>query len=84
MPAILAMVRPGQAVGGEVPCRGLRRGLCCFWGGCVWTVISPGISWDADGLHLVPRFYLGVGLAIGGIVNLVFGTRSKNRGPDQH
>jgi hypothetical protein len=50
---------------------------------CVWTVISPGISWDASGPHTEPRFYLGLGLALCGIVALVRGFRHKNRGPDQ-
>jgi len=46
---------------------------------CVWTVISPGITWDADGLHIVPRFFLGLGLALAGIVALIFGPRRKDR-----
>jgi hypothetical protein len=50
---------------------------------CVWTVISPGISWDADGLHIVPRFYLGLGWLSAGILTLVFRPRRKDRGPDQ-
>jgi hypothetical protein len=50
---------------------------------CVWTVISPGISWDADGLHIVPRFFLGLGFALAGILALVFGRGRKNRGPDE-
>jgi hypothetical protein len=50
---------------------------------CVWTVISPGISWDAGGLHIVPRFYLGLGWVLGGILALVIGARRKDRGPDK-
>jgi hypothetical protein len=50
---------------------------------CVWTVISPGISWDADGLHIVPRFYLGLAWVMCGIVGLILGPRRKGRGPDQ-
>jgi hypothetical protein len=50
---------------------------------CVWTVISPGISWDADGLHIVPRFYLGLGWVICGIGILIIGPRRKDRGPDK-
>ena len=55
---------------------------------CVWTVISPGISWDAGGLHAPPRFYLGLGWVLGGIVVLAFGPRPLgprrgDRGRDQ-
>ena len=50
---------------------------------CVWTVISPGISWDAEGLHIVPRFFLGLGLVLGGSVALVYRRRRNDRGPDQ-
>jgi hypothetical protein len=50
---------------------------------CVWTVISPGISWDADGPHIVPRFFLGLGLVLGGVVALVFRRSRKDRGPDR-
>ena len=50
---------------------------------CVWTVISPGISWDAGGLHIVPRFYLGLGWTLAGILALAFGPRRKDRGPDK-
>ena len=47
---------------------------------CAWTVISPGVSWDAGGLNAVPRFYLGLGLALAGIVALILARR---RGPDK-
>jgi hypothetical protein len=50
---------------------------------CVWTVISPGISWDAGGPHIVPRFYLGLGLVLAGTLALVFGPRRKGGGPDK-
>jgi hypothetical protein len=50
---------------------------------CVWTMISPGISWDAGGLHAEPRFYLGLGWVLAGILALVFGPRRKDRGPDK-
>lgn len=50
---------------------------------CIWTVISPGISWDADGPHIVPRFFLGLGFVLGSVVALVFRRRRKDRGPDQ-
>jgi hypothetical protein len=50
---------------------------------CVWTVISPGITWDADGLHLVPRFLLGAGFVIAGIVAIVRARRRRGGGPDQ-
>ena len=49
---------------------------------CVWTVISPGISWDADGLHIIPRFFLGLGFVLGGILALFYRPR-KDREPDQ-
>ena len=50
---------------------------------CVWTVISPGITWDADGLHIVPRFFLGLGFVLGGIVAIVRARLRRGGGPDK-
>jgi hypothetical protein len=50
---------------------------------CVWTVISPGISWDADGPHIVPRFFLGLGFVLAGVLSLFYRRGRKERGPDQ-
>jgi hypothetical protein len=50
---------------------------------CIWTVISPGLSWDAGGPHIEPRFYLGLGWAVAGVLALVFRPRRKARESDK-
>jgi drug/metabolite transporter (DMT)-like permease len=42
---------------------------------CIWSAISPGVSWDADGPHATPRFYLGLAWLLAGVVILIWGRR---------
>jgi hypothetical protein len=46
---------------------------------CVWSVISPGISWDADGLNAPPRYYLGLGWVLAGVFVVVWEWRGGPR-----
>jgi len=44
---------------------------------CAWSVLSSGVSWGASGLHVEPRFWLGHGWTLGGVVIMV---RVRRRG----
>jgi hypothetical protein len=44
---------------------------------CVWSALSPGISWDAGGLNATPRFYLGVAWALSGASVVVWTHRGR-------
>jgi hypothetical protein len=46
---------------------------------CVWSALSPGISWDAGGPHATPRFYLGVAWTLCGIIIMFRARRGGKR-----
>jgi hypothetical protein len=50
---------------------------------CAWAVIPAALSQEGVGrVQLEPRFYLGLGLVLAGIISLLIDLRKK-RGPDQ-
>ncbi len=50
-------------------------------GVCVWGLYSAGVFGDADVVHLEPRFYVGVGWTLCGVVAVIRAFR--RRGADK-
>ena len=46
---------------------------------CGWTVISRSMAWEGYGPHTVPRFFMGLGWTLAGIVVLIL--RPPPKGP---